>query len=457
MTEFHCEHVLTETGWARDVTLQCSSDGMITHIFTDTEAGTNAIRLGTVLPGMTNLHSHAFQRGMAGLSEQRGPTQDSFWTWRNLMYRFVGAITPEDMEAIAALAYCEMLESGFTRVAEFHYLHHGPNGQAYDDPAEMAGRVCKASQTAGIAMTLLPVLYRWSGFGRAEPSVGQQRFTNSIDSYETLWSAAAAHTRRLENARIGVAPHSLRATDIEDIQALTELAGQGPIHIHIAEQTGEVEACMAFHGARPIELLLEKAPVDERWCLVHATHMTPAETEALARSRAVAGLCPLTEANLGDGIFPARDFTEAGGTFGIGSDSHIRIDLAEELRLLEYSQRLSHHQRNVLSETGQSTGRFLFSHALHGGGQASGQDRSGIRIDAAADLVELNTNAPALIGRREDAVLDTWIFSGDGRLVQSVYVSANQVVSGGQALARADVDASYRHALQALLRQVDRQ
>lgn len=456
MTEFHCEHALIDTGWAEDVTIQCDPDGVITRIFTATEAAPNAIHLGTVLPGLANLHSHAFQRGMAGLSEVKGPGEDSFWSWRQLMYQFLDTLTPDDVEAIAALAYCEMLESGFTRVAEFHYLHHDVDGSTYDNPAEMALRVCAAADETGIGMTLLPVLYRWAGFNHLPPAPEQRRFINSLESYERLWLAAKSQVENLPEGRIGVAPHSLRAASIEDIHHLTEIAGSNPIHIHISEQIKEVEDCLAATGARPVQYLLDQHDLSEQWCLVHATHLDAKETSGIAKSGSVVGLCPLTEANLGDGIFPALEFTADGGRFGIGSDSHIRIDLAEELRLLEYGQRLLHRKRNLLARSGQSTGRFLYENALLGGAKASGIGKAGISTGASADLVELNTEHSALCGRAGDALLDSWLFCGDGRQVQSVYVSGKAVVRDGKCLARETIEMRYSTIMKRIAERIGR-
>ncbi len=396
---------------------------------------------------MANLHSHSFQRAMAGLTERRGPGSDSFWSWRKLMYAFNERLTPDHVEAIAGLVQVEMLEAGYTSVGEFHYLHHAPDGSRYDDPAEMAGRICAAAGTSGIALTLLPVFYRWSGFGQQAPSEGQRRFLNTPDSYAELHAAAARHVAVLEHGQIGIAPHSLRAADLSDIDEIRPLADNAPIHIHIAEQVREVEDCQATTGARPVRFLLDHQPVDERWCLVHATHMDAGETGDLARSGAVAGLCPLTEANLGDGLFPAVDYLAAGGAIGIGSDSHIRIDLAEEIRLLEYGQRLTRRERNVLAEAGQSTGRRLFEACLAGGARALMQKQGRLATGYRADFVELDMDHPSLIGRRGDSLLDSWLFCGERSLVRSVHVGGTECVREGRALARDSVDKAWRRAM----------
>ena len=289
---------------------------------------------------------------MAGLAETRGGGEDSFWTWREVMYRFVERLTPDDVRAIAAQAYAEMLESGFTRVGEFHYLHHDAGGTPFADPARMAVEIIAAAQTTGIGLTLLPVFYAHSGFGGQPPGPRQGRFVHSVDDFARLVEGCRAAITALPDGVVGIAPHSLRAVTPDELAAILPLAQGGPVHIHIAEQTREVDDCLAWSGQRPVAWLLDHAPVDRRWCLVHATHMEDAEMRALAASGAIAGLCPITEANLGDGVFPAMDFLAAGGGLGVGSDSNVLIDLAEELRLLEYGQRLTRRSRARLRTPG---------------------------------------------------------------------------------------------------------
>ncbi|MFN2259262.1 MAG: formimidoylglutamate deiminase, partial [Parasphingopyxis sp.] len=328
------ETALTPDGW-RDGVRVIVEQGRIARVEPgDPRPEDERHRIG--IPGLPNLHSHGFQRGMAGLTGER-KGEENFWSWREVMYRFVDRLDPEDIAAITAQAYAEMLESGFTHVAEFHYLHNDRNGARYADPAQTGGSIAAAAEASGIGLTLLPVFYAHGDFGGAEPGEGQKRFISDLDGYAELHEASRGKLR--EGDRLGVAAHSLRAVTPEQLEAIIEL-GDGPIHIHIAEQTREIEACLAWSGQRPVKWLLDHADVDARWCCIHATHMTDAETEALARSGAVAGLCPITEADLGDGLFPARHFLEAGGTFGVGSDSNVLIDAAGELRLLEYGQRL---------------------------------------------------------------------------------------------------------------------
>lgn len=404
------------------------------------------------IPGIASLHSHAFQRGMAGLAETRGNAADTFWTWRETMYRFALDMTPEDVEAVATLLYVEMLEQGFTRVGEFHYLHHGHDGTPYANPAEMATRIVRAAHDTGIGLTLLPSFYAHSSFGGAAPHAGQRRFICSVDQFAKLIDATKLAVRGLPGANIGIAPHSLRAVTPHELVAIAPLAEGGPIHIHAAEQTKEVEECIAWSGRRPVEWLLEHAPVDRRWCVIHATHTTATEIAALANSGAVAGLCPITEASLGDGIFPAREFLDAGGRFGVGTDSNVLVGVADELRQLEYGQRLTHRKRNVLSGgPGISTGRALFDAALAGGAQALAQPIAGIQVGARADIVTLDSSHPSLAGRRRDAVLDGWIFAANADAVDCVWADGNKVVEGGRHRLRQKARETFNAAVRRLV------
>jgi formimidoylglutamate deiminase len=450
LTALYFGTALLADGWAHNVRLTVA-DGRIAKIEPDVVASAVDDRVGIGLPGMANLHSHAFQRGMAGLTERRGQNEDSFWSWRTLMYRFVDRITPDDLESIAALAYVEMLETGFTRVGEFHYLHHGVAGLPYDDIGEMATRIATAAEQSGIGLTLLPVFYAHGGFGGAAPGAAQARFLCDPDHYGELIAASRRAVATLDGAIVGIAPHSLRAVTPDELTAILPLAQASPIHIHIAEQTREVADCEAWSGARPVEWLLDHNPVDHRWCLVHATHMTDAETARLAGSGAVAGLCPITEANLGDGVFPAAAFRDASGVFGIGTDSNVLISLAEELRLLEYGQRLRGRARNVLAAgRGQSTGRTLFDMALAGGAQALGAE-SGLKVGAPADIVALRSHHPSLVARSGDAILDSFIFAGGHGMVSDVWRGGRKLVSDGVHRDRVVVAARYCRTLERLL------
>jgi formiminoglutamate deiminase len=437
----HLEKALTPDGW-RSKLVATIEDGMITRLEPANGSEAAAERVaGVVLPGMPNLHSHAFQRAMAGLTERRGTEADSFWTWREVMYRFVDRLTPEDIEAIAAFAYMEMLEAGFTWVAEFHYLHHQPDGRPYDNITEMAQRIVAAAGAAGIGLTLLPVLYRQSGFGGAPPFTTQRRFLNNRDSYARLMET------KVPGGNLGFAPHSLRAVTLDDLAwAATTWRGR-PAHIHVSEQIREVEDCVAAHCQRPIDLLMDTVEVDENWCLIHATHADAREIARMAKSRSVVGLCPITEANLGDGLFPAADFLSQSGRFGIGSDSLIRVSLADELRTLEYGQRIAHRQRNVLGEASGSTGRRLVERACTGGAQAVDRPIGAIAVGKRADFVVLDTDHPSFAAVRDDAVIDAFVFASDNRAVRTVYSGGVPVVREGRHVAREAIVARYGKAV----------
>lgn len=407
-------------------------------------------RAPLAMAGLPNVHSHAFQRGMAGLSEYRSSDRDTFWSWREIMYRFLAHLTPDDVEAIAAQAYVEMLESGFTRAGEFHYLHHDPSGAPYAAPAEMSARLIAAAESSGIALTLLPVFYAHGGFGGAAPAAGQRRFLNDLDRFVRVFEASERLVASVPRARIGVAPHSLRAVTPDELRALVALAGARPIHIHAAEQLREVEECVAWCGQRPVEWLLEHQPVDARYCIVHATHVTPAEVERLAQSGAVAGLCPVTEANLGDGTFPAAEYLAAGGSLALGTDSNVLIDAAAELRALEYSQRLSRRARNLLAAPPESTGRRMFSAAVSGGARALDVSAA-IEVGAPADLVSLDLEAPVFAARTGDRWLDSWIFAGGRHCIDGVWSGGVKRVSNGRHHARGPIAARFRSVLERLL------
>ena len=450
LPQLHFRQALLPGGWSRDVRLSID-DGRIAAIETGVAAMEGDERHAIGISGLPNLHSHAFQRGMAGLTEIRGASSDSFWTWRELMYRFVARMTPDDVEAIAAQAYVEMLEAGFTRVGEFHYVHHDPSGVPYGNIAELAGRVAAAAHISGIGLTLLPVFYAHAGFGGRAPDEGQRRFLNSVDRFAQLIEASRRAVAGCDSAVVGLAPHSLRAIRPDELAAILPLADGGPIHIHIAEQVKEVEDCIAWSGTRPVRWLLDHAPVDRRWCLVHATHMTDEETRAVAATDAVAGLCPVTEANLGDGIFNAPTFCGVGGRFGIGSDSNVLIGVADELRQLEYSQRLALRARNVMATSRTaSTGRALFDGALAGGAQALGVAR-GLAPGVAADIISLDVDSPVLAGRSGDAILDGWIFGSRRSPVDCVWTSGRKVVTNGRHHQAESVAAGFRRRLEGLL------
>jgi formimidoylglutamate deiminase len=405
-----------------------------------------------VLQGMPNLHSHAFQRAMAGLAERRGRSEDSFWSWRETMYAFASTVGPDELQAIAAQLYVEMLKAGYTQVCEFHYLHHQPDGTPYADPAAMSLALVEAAREAGIGLTLLPVLYMTGGFDARPLAERQRRFGHGVEDFLAL----VERLRALETPmlRVGIALHSLRAVPEAAMRdVLDAVAGTGmPIHIHIAEQLGEVQDCLAVHNARPVEWLLDRAPVDARWCLVHATHLTDDELRRVAASGAVVGLCPTTEANLGDGLFPLADYLDAGGALGIGSDSHISISPVEELRWLEYGQRLATHHRNVGARTaGASVGATLWNAALAGGAQASGMPPPGaFATDRRADLLVLDDTSPLLAARDAASIIDSFLFAGNTPLVRDVKVAGRWVVRDFHHSDEARIAARYRTTVNTL-------
>jgi formiminoglutamate deiminase len=443
---------LLPEGWVENLRIEMRG-GRITLLERNASARAGEESVAILLPGMPNLHSHAFQRGMAGLTEYRGPAADNFWSWRTLMYRFVARMTPEDLEAVTTWAFIEMLEAGFTRVGEFHYVHHDPAGKPYADPAELTARVVASAERSGIALTLLPVFYAQGGFGGAPANEGQRRFLHDVPGFSRLLEASRRVTASLPDAVVGIAPHSLRAVTAQQLTELLPLA-RGPIHMHAAEQTGEVEQCLAWSGARPVQWLLDNAPVDSRWCLVHSTHIDDNESFRLARSGAVAGLCPITEANLGDGIFPATRFLTVGGRFGIGTDSNVSIAVNDELRQLEYSQRLRDRARNVVGGQSPSTGHTLFTGAQRGGSQALGvsPDQAGIASGASADFFSLNAAAPAFAERHGDSLLDSFVFAGARDAIDGVWRAGRKLVSSGRHHARDEAARAWRATIARLLR-----
>ena len=450
-TIIHAKSALTPQGWQRDVELAIGADGAIASVGSQTGRADHHAAL--LLPAPLNLHSHAFQRAMAGLTEQRGPdASDSFWTWRRLMFRFLQQLSPEDVQAIAAQVYMEMLEAGFGAVAEFHYLHHDIGGVPYSDLALMSQRIIAGAQQAGIGLTLLPVLYQFGGCDGRALQGGQARFGNDTDQFLRLHEQALrALGAAPADYRIGMAPHSLRAVSPEGLRAVVAAAGDGPVHMHLAEQVAEVDEVLAHLGARPTEWLLANHQVDARWCLIHCTQMTDSETRALAATGAVAGLCPLTEASLGDGIFNGKTFVQAGGRFGFGSDSNIQISLFEEVKALENSQRLAARARAVLASPDRSTGRVLFDAAAAGGAQAGGRRSGKLEVGALADLILLDDDNAHLCNRVGDMALDTLIFGGGGQSCMSdVFSAGRHMVRGGRHIHHEVIEAEYMRVMRAL-------
>ncbi len=444
---FRADQLWRADGWQVDATLGVAANG---RLLDATEGASESIGRW-VLPGMPNLHSHAFQRAMAGLAERKGRNDDSFWSWRETMYAFAAAIGPDELKAIAAQLYVEMLKAGYTQVCEFHYLHHQSDGTPYAQPEAMSLALIEAAREAGIALTLLPVLYISGGFDGRALTARQRRFGHDVDGYLRLLETLRKHES--DDLRVGIALHSLRAVPEQALREVlaSDAAKDRPIHIHIAEQIGEVQDCLATRGARPVEWLFGHADVDARWCLVHATHLTEAETLQLARSGAVAGLCPTTEANLGDGLFPLAAYQDAGGTLGIGSDSHISISPVEELRWLEYGQRLTSGHRNIAARAqGVSVGETLWRAALHGGAQASGLPVGELRIGARADLIVLDENSPLLAARDARSMLDSFLFAGNTPLVRDVMCGGEWVVRDFRHRDEERVAARYRATVSAL-------
>ncbi|QOL26188.1 formimidoylglutamate deiminase [Thalassotalea sp. LPB0316] len=425
------KNILLATGWAKDQLLTIEQ-GVIQVITDGSEQQADQV-VATVIPGMVNCHSHAFQRAFAGFSEQGSEGKDSFWTWRNVMYQFLEQLSVEDAELIATQLYIEMLKAGYTRVAEFHYLHHDNNGQPYTKLSEMAKALFKASKNSGLGLTMLPVLYQYSGFGQQPPNHGQRRFINSIEQFNQLVSDCAQLAQETPNTNVGIAPHSLRATDKEGInQAVAHVRSidkQAPIHIHIAEQQKEVDDCIAHYGKRPVQWLLDNITVDKHWCFIHATHIDESELSGMIETGAIAGICPTTEANLGDGIFPTTEFMARQGTIAIGSDSHISVNPVEELRLLEYAQRLIKQQRAILATTATpSVGLNLWQQAAKGGAQSTSSNTGEIAVGKQADLLVLDQAKLNCFATGDKYNLDSLIFASQSNCIKDVMVNGQWVI-----------------------------
>ncbi|WP_108396971.1 formimidoylglutamate deiminase [Devosia submarina] len=446
MTRLFAKTALLPQGLAHDVLVEIEGDRILSVVTGASSADADE-HYGVLAPAVSNLHSHAFQRAMSGLAERRGQGDDTFWSWRSVMYKMALSMTPDDVQAIAAQLYVEMLEAGFCRVGEFQYLHHDCDGSPYANIAEMGARIAAASAKTGIGLTLLPVFYAHGGFGPTAPGVDQRRFINSVDGYEKLMAASRAAIAGVEGARIGIAPHSLRAATLDEIRAILPMAEGGPVHTHISEQVLEVEGCIKAHGRRPVELLLGELPVDGKWCLIHATHLDDKEISGIARYGAVVGLCPITEANLGDGIFPGMPFLGEGGAFGVGSDSNVSISLAGELRQFEYSQRLGNRIRNAVASPGGSTGATLLEKAAAGGAQSLGW-QSGIAAGLPADLVSLDISRVSYLPTTD--LLDAWIF-GDDVAVQDVWVMGRKRVASGRHQSREIVRQQFELAMRRVM------
>lgn len=445
------KQALLELGWAQNVRLSVT-DGRISALTTGQAAQPADTCVDTLLPALGNLHSHSFQRAMAGMTEHRMAGKDSFWTWRDLMYRFTTHLSPAHIEAIAAFVFLEMQEAGYASVGEFHYLHHQPDGTPYDDLGELSTQIAAAAEQTGIGLTHLPVLYTYGGAGKAALQAGQARFGNTVDRFADLVGRAQVAVDALpSDCNIGIAPHSLRATSPDDLTAVLAACSSGPVHIHIAEQPKEVADIMAWLGARPVEWLLENVDVNRDWCLIHATHMNQTETRDMAKSGAVAGLCPVTEANLGDGPFHGPAYLAAGGAFGIGSDSNVLISLTEELRTLEYSQRLRDMARNVMVVGEGSVGHALYTGAARGGAQALGRGKGEIALGAWADLTAIDSQTPALCALPQHQLLDGLVFAAKDAVVTDVWSAGRHMVQAGRHVKRDQIFANYRSAMQSVM------
>ncbi len=448
---------LLPNGWADNVELKVNQEGQITAVKAGVDISDGVVVSGCSLPGIPNVHSHAHQRAMAGLAERAGFSDDNFRSWRTAMYACLENMQPRHLQAIATQLYLEMLKFGYTNVAEFQYLHHDPQGNAYADRAEMSLRVVAAAERAGIGITVLPVLYRYSNFGGCEPTAQQRRFINDANGYCAIVDRLKPVVARTAHAALGLAPHSLRAVtpellrDVLQDSVLQDNHGNFPIHIHVAEQTFEVDSCVNWSGQRPVQWLLNNCLVDGNWCLVHATHMTDLEMTQLAASGAVAGLCPTTEANLGDGIFPAEAYLALGGRFGIGSDSQVCVNAVGELCCLEYGQRLMARRRNVLSTANKhSTGRALFDGALMGGAGVSGHKIGQLAKGFRADLVVLDTRHPRLLDRKDDTLLDSWIFACDENPIKDVWVGGIKVIADSRHIYEEQIATDFSSAMSEL-------
>lgn len=459
MTTLFAETALLPDGWADNVLIEYDKDGWIVGVDSFKQSapsgGDAEIAAGPLVPGMPNIHSHAFQRAMAGLAERASGKKDTFWSWRDTMYRFLSFIEPEDMEALAAQVYVDMLKGGYTSVGEFHYVHHGIDGKPYDDRALMSRHIIRAALEAGIGITHLPALYAYGGFGEKPPAEGQKRFINTVPELMRVIGELYGEFRETPQVKIGLAHHSLRAVSPEMLRegttALRRLLPEAPIHIHAAEQTGEVEACLEWSGKRPVEWLLENGNIDHRWTLVHCTHVNDAEIKGLAQSGAVAGLCPTTEANLGDGIFPLVKYFAEGGTFAIGSDSHITVNAAEELRWLEYVQRLILRERTVIKDHEiPSVGATLYDRALKGGARALGRKTGRIEIGHRADFLVLDTELPFMAGKFRDHLLDAVIFAANENPIRDVMAGGRWVVRNHHHKREESIAARFRKTMEKL-------
>lgn len=442
-------------GWHRNVVISVDPGGDIVDVSADDTVTAARTINGAAIAGMPNIHSHAFQRAMAGLVEQRAGSDDSFWTWREAMYDVASRITPECLNGVAAQLYADMVKAGYTSVCEFHYLHSDASGESrsHEQRLAMSQALVDAATTAGIGLTLLPTLYQASDFGGAPPTERQRQFAMETREYLDLLDALRQSSQSSPQLAVGMALHSLRAVPPDSLRTVLDSQRNGQVvHIHIAEQEREVQACLERTGKRPIEWLLENAPVDRRWCLIHATHATAAELQGVASAGAVVGLCPTTEANLGDGFFPMETLLAAGGAFAIGSDSHISLSPIEELRWLEYQARLARRQRGVLTDGHLSGGALLWQKACTAGARVSGRPIGELAAGKRADVVVLDLNSPLFAARADNAIIDTFVFSGTSESVRDVMVGGRWLVQDRRHFGETAVAAGYKRALQKMFK-----
>lgn len=454
--KYYAENILLTDGWSTDKTITID-EGIISAISAGKAKGAKVLS-GPVIPGMVNCHSHAFQRAFAGFSEQGSDGQDSFWTWRTIMYKFLAQLSCDDAQVIAQQLYIEMLKMGYTRVAEFHYLHHDIDGNTYaknqaeQGLAMMAGAIFNAAKNSGIGLTMLPVLYQYAGFGQQAPNEGQKRFINSTSQFNQLVSDCFVLSKQYPNTNIGIAPHSLRAVDkdaiTQAVQHVRSLDDQAPIHIHIAEQQQEVDDCLRHYKKRPVQWLLDNIELDQHWCLIHATHINSQEQQGIVDSNAIAGICPTTEANLGDGIFPTADFLALNGTLAIGSDSHISVNPIEELRWLEYAQRLTKQQRAILASVNTaSVGQNLWLKAAAGGAQSTNSNTGALAVGKQADLLVLDPKQTSLFANKNQHLLDSVIFASQSNTIKDVMVNGHWVIKNGSHALEQSSATNFAHLL----------
>ena len=450
MARIWADKALTPSGWKKNITVTIEADGFITNI--DDGIHLPDHKVGCLLPAPVNVHSHSFQRAMAGLTERRGPNpNDTFWTWRKLMYQFLDQITPDDIEAIAAFVQMEMLEAGFSTNVEFHYLHHQKDGRNYNNISETSERIMSAKNLSGIGLTLLPVLYQFGGCDNRPLEKGQIRFGNDFDNFSRIYDKIkACLVAYSKDTNCGVAPHSLRAVHPKDLQKIISLSNGNPIHMHLAEQVAEVDEVKEAFGARPAEWMLGNIDLSSQWCLIHSTQILQHEVIGLAKTGAVAGLCPITESSLGDGIFEGVKWLKNKGKIAVGSDSNIRISLSEELRTLDYSQRLRDRSRAALADNVYSTGRKLFQEICTGGALASARKTGQISVGYWADLMSLDTTHIDLEFRDGDDILDCFIFAGDDRMITNVWSAGRHMVQGGKHINREKITSLYRSYIKKL-------